>query len=59
MNYIKRLEEENKEMASVLAEIESYLYTDKFRWPNDYVNVNDILNMIQPIRCLFRSNGDE
>ena len=53
MNYIKRLEKENKEMADVLREMEIYLNTEKFNWPNDYVNVNDILNRLQSMRCLF------
>ncbi|MBU0846715.1 hypothetical protein KKH23_05950 [Patescibacteria group bacterium] len=58
MNYIKRLEKENKEMAGILAEIESYLLTDKFMWPDDYVNVKDILNRVQPNWQLYRGKGD-
>ena len=58
MNYIKRLEKENKEMAEVLAEIESYLLTDKFMWPDDYVNVKDILNRVQPNWQLYRGKGE-
>ena len=56
MNYIKQLEQENKEMAEVLSEIESYLHISKFNWPNDYVNVRDILNRIEPIRHLFKKD---
>jgi hypothetical protein len=54
MNYIKRLEKENGEMSDVLSEMESYLRSDKFNWPNDYVNVQDILNRLQPIWHLYR-----
>ena len=56
MNYIKRLEKENKEMAEVLSEIELYLHSDKFSWPNNYVNPQDIINRLEPIRFLFRKN---
>lgn len=56
MNYIKRLEEENKQLTDVLYEMEFYLNTDKFNWPNDYVNVKDILNRLEPVRCLCNQN---
>ena len=55
MNYIKRLEKENKEMEEVLKELRLHLYTDKFLWPNDYINVRDVLDRIEPvISSLFR-----
>jgi len=57
MNYIKRLEKENKEMGEVLQELRLYLHTDKFHWPDDYVNVKDVLNRIEPIWPLYTKEG--
>jgi len=57
MNYIKRLERDNEEMAEVLNELRLYLHTDKFQGSlNDYVNVKDVLNRIEPIWSLYTQN---
>jgi hypothetical protein len=58
MNYIKRLEKENKEMAEVLSELRLHLHTDKFMWPNDYINIKDVLNRIEPIWPLYNKSED-
>lgn len=54
MNYIKRLENENKEKAveivglrSLLSDIQTYLVLPKFNPPNQWVNPQDILNIIE------------
>lgn len=53
-NYIKKLEASLKEsgvkeagLAAIIHDIRVYLSSDKFHWPNDSVNVNDILRIIE------------
>jgi len=53
MNYIKRLQEENRQLVDTLIEMRSYLQTGKFCYPNDYVNVKDILNRIDNVSILL------
>ena len=54
MNYIKRLEYDNRVKAaeivgydSIIQDIRRYLGSEKFGWPNNFVNVQDILRMIE------------
>jgi len=54
MNYIKRLEAENLEKgaeivgyAHIIEEIKRYLALPKFNWPEDWVNIKDILRIIE------------
>ena len=42
MNYIKKLKRENELLKESIANIRTYLNHDKFMWPNNQVNVNDI-----------------
>lgn len=49
MNHIKKLEIENAVLKETILEIRQYLTTDKFKWPENRVNVNDILNRISNI----------
>ena len=42
MNYIKKLEKKIEIYEQGIDEIKRYLALDKFRWPENHVNVNDI-----------------
>lgn len=42
MNYIQRLQAENKTLRESLLAIEAYVTSDKFAFPNDYVSTHDI-----------------
>ena len=54
MNYIKKLENDNKElsaeligMKATIQNIREHLSLNKFEWPNDYIQVKDILSIIE------------
>jgi hypothetical protein len=46
MNYIKKLEKEQRVLKEMLIELKDYCLSSKFHWPNDCVNKNDILGRI-------------
>ena len=54
MNYIRKLKNDNKELSAeliglkaILQNIKEHLALNKFEWPNDYIQVNDILGIIE------------
>jgi len=48
-SYIERLQEENKRLRNGLDDIKRYCQLPKFNWPENHVNVNDILLRINEI----------
>ena len=49
MNYIKRLEKENRDMKKMLIELRNYCNSPKYYWPDEGVNKHDILNRINQL----------
>lgn len=57
MNYINKLQAENEALKATIIEqseqvnnILSLLCSNKFFWPNNYINTNDLFKPLQDIR---------
>ena len=59
MNYIKRLESENKVLLQGLLELKRYVQSDKFTMSDNMVNCGDIVLRINETIQLFRESVNE